>query len=154
MRHSTRFLATVGFAVLSTLPGFAQQEKGAWRAASKTARGVTGDVAFAGERFGINFLSFPLAQIRTASPAELKATFDLTDLPATGGNLYRLSIPADTKFMHKNTLCGAEDSQWMVTYVSGKQLQIAFFSTETMPILTPEAMTTGTNLCGTYSYVR
>ncbi len=147
-----RLLAALAV-VLLTLSAHAQ-EKGTWRASSKTARAITGDVAFAGERFGINFLSFPLAQIRAVQPAELKATFDLADATATAGNLYRLSIPADTKFMHKNTLCGAEDTQWMVTYAAGKQLQIAFFSGEKIPDLTPEAIATATNLCGTYSYVR
>jgi hypothetical protein len=150
MRHFVRLPLVLGFLTLSLFA----QDKGAWRAASKTARSITGDVAFGGEKFAINFLSYPLAQIRVVTPAELKATFDLAELPAGSGNLYRLDIPGATKFVHKNTLCGAEDTQWMVTYASGKDLQIAFFSGESIPVLTPEAVASGTNLCGTYSYVR
>ena len=152
MHRTIRLLTILGFSLL-TLCGFAQ-EKGSWRAASKTARSITGDVAFGGEKFAINFLTFTIAQIRTVPPAEIKATFDLTDAPEGSGNLYRLSIPGATKFLHKNTLCGAEDTQWMVTYVSGKQLQVAFFSGETMPVLTAEGIATATDLCGTYAYVR
>ena len=58
------------------------------------------------------------------------------------------------KFLHKNTLCGGEDTQWMVTSASGKSLQVAFFSGTTMPVLTPEVMANTTDLCGTYSYAR
>lgn len=149
------FLRTLLAFSLVLLPLAASaQEKGTWRAASKTAKAITGDVAFAGEKFGIDFASYTVAQIRNVQPAEAKATFDLDVLPAGAGNLYRLSIPGATKFLHKNTLCGAEDTQWLVTFVTGKQLQIAFFSGETMPVLTAEAIPTGTNLCGTYSYVR
>lgn len=153
MQRIARTLTSIGFGLLLTLPGHAQ-EKGSWRAASKTARAITGDVAFGGERFAINFLTFTVAQIRTVPPPELKATFDLPEAPAGSGNLYRLRIPGDTKFLHKNTLCGGEDTQWMVTYTAGKTLQIAFFSGEKMPELTAEAVTSGVNLCGTYSYVR
>ena len=152
MRHTTRLLILLASALLPL--SSVAQEKGTWRAASKTARGITGDVAFGGERIAINFSAFPIAQIRAVAPVELKATFDLTDAPEGSGNLYRLSIPGETKFLHKNTLCGAEDTQWMVTYAAGKQLQIAFFSGEKMPELTAEAVASGTNLCGTYSYVR
>ena len=152
MRHTTRLFAILAFLLL-TLSCLAQ-DKGGWRAASKTARAITGDLAFGGEKFAINFSTFTIAQIRTVAPAEVKAAFDLNDVPAGSGNLYRLNIPGDMKFLHKNTLCGAEDTQWMVTYVSGKQLQVAFFSGETMPVLTAEGMASATDLCGTYLYVR
>lgn len=148
-----RLLPALGFAFLLSLPACAQ-EKGVWRAASKTAKGITGDVGFAGEKFGINFLSYTIAQIRTVKPAEAKATFDLDSEPAGVGNLYRLSIPGQTKFLHKNTLCGAEDVQWMITFVAGRELRLAFFSGEKIPDLTAEAVATGTSLCGTYSYTR
>jgi hypothetical protein len=130
------------------------QEKGTWRAASKTANSITGDVALSDEKLMINFLSFPMAQIRALTPAEMGAAFD-ADTTANGrGNLYRISIPGDRKFLHKNTLCGGEETQWMATYVLGKNLQLAFFSGPTMPVLTPEAFNNGSNLCGTFSYAK
>jgi hypothetical protein len=141
--------------LLLALPACAQ-EAGYWRAASKTARSITGDVAFspASERFSINFLAYPIAQIRTLKPAELGAAFD-ADVNTPGlGNLFRIDIPGTTKFLHKNTLCGGDDAQWMATYVAGKDLQVAFFSGATMPVFTLEALGNSTNLCGTFTYTR
>ena len=130
------------------------QEKGNWHALSKTARSITGDVVLSSERLSINYINFAIAQIRPLRPQEASSAF-ADEAPAGGaGNLYRLSVPANKKFLGNNTLCGAEDTQWMVTYVSGKTLQLAFFSGETMPVLTPEAVATATNLCGTYTYHR
>ena len=71
-----------------------------------------------------------------------------------GGSLYRLSISAAQRFVHKNSLCGSEVTEWMVTNVSGKSLQVAFLSGTSMPVFTPEAMNNTTDLCGTFSYVR
>ena len=131
------------------------QEKGAWRAASKTARSVTGDIILSPERISINFINVTIAKIRSIKPEEAPAAFsDGTPSPGGSGNLYRLSIAGNKRFAGKNTLCGAEDTQWMITYVSGKTLQLAFYSGDTMPVLTPEAIATATNLCGTYTYVR
>jgi hypothetical protein len=56
--------------------------------------------------------------------------------------------------VHKNTLCGGEDTQWMAAYVKGKSLQVAFFSGGEAPVFTFDAIAHSSNLCGTYSYVR
>ncbi len=127
------------------------QERGNWRAASKTAYSITGDLALAPEKLTIDFNTYPIAQIRTLTAPEAAATFDT---PGAIANLYRLNIPGAKKFLHKNTLCGSEDVQWLVTSVSGKTLQTAFFSGDKIPDLTPEAMATATNLCGTFTYTR
>ncbi len=132
----------------------AAQEQGAWRAVSKTARGVTGDVGFGGEKISINFSSFPVAQIRELQPAESAAVFTNDGSAAGVGNLFRTSIPANKKFLSKNTLCGSEETQWIVSYVVGKQLQLAFFSGAAMPVFTVDALGSSTNLCGTFFYVR
>ena len=63
-------------------------------------------------------------------------------------------MPAGKKFLHKNTLCGGEDTQWVATWVSGHTLRLAFFSGTAMPVLTTEAVANSTTLCGTYTYVR
>jgi hypothetical protein len=130
------------------------QDQGAWRAASKTAENVTGDIALGSERISIDFFAFPIASIRAVSPTEVKAVFNLDATPATPGVLYKLNIPATRKFLRRNNLCGTEDVQWMVTYGAGKELQVAFFSGNKMPGLDPETMMTTTALCGTYTYVR
>jgi hypothetical protein len=153
MKLRAIFLMVLGLGLGCTLPSMAQ-ERGNWRAASKTARSITGDVTFSGEKLTINFLSLPIAEIRSLMPAEISAAFDGADASAGTGHLYRLSIPGDKRFLHKNTLCGSEETQWMATYVSGKDLEIAFFSNATPPLFTPDALNNSANLCGTYSYVR
>jgi hypothetical protein len=130
------------------------QETGYWRATSSTAKSITGDVALNSEKISINFTSYWIAQIRTLTPAELSAAFGTdSNAPTPGnGNLYRLSIPGDKKLMHKNTLCGGEVTQWLATYTTGRTLQLAFFSTSKMPVLTPDALTNDPALCGVFEY--
>ena len=136
-----------------SLPSIAQ-DAGYWRAAGKTAKSITGDVALTGEKISLNFSTYWIAQIRSLTPAELSAAFGLDGSPSGTGNLYRLSIPSDKKLLHKNTLCGGEDTQWLATYTTGRTLQLAFFSTSKMPVLTAEAMTNNSDLCGIFEYQR
>ena len=135
----------------------AAQEQGNWRPVSTTARATTGPIALGNERLVINFLRFPVAEIRPLSTAEIAAVLpaDPTegDKPISG-HLFRLSIPADQKFLHKNTMCGSDETQWMASSVQGKTMQLAFFSGATMPVLTAEAIGNATNVCGTFTYVR
>jgi len=138
---------------IGTLPGLAQ-ERGNWRAVSKTAQSITGDLVISDQRLSMNFLTFPIAEIRPLKPDEVLAAFDTADASAGIGHLYRLSIPGDKRFMHKNTLCGSEETQWMATYVSGKGLGIIFFSNAFPPVFTTDALSNNVNLCGTFSYMK
>lgn len=70
------------------------------------------------------------------------------------GFLYRLNVPAARRFLHHNTLCGSEDTQWMTTYVTGRTMQVAFFSGDNMPVMTGEALANSTDVCGTFGYSR
>ena len=153
MKPKKLICAAMGWILACSLTGMAQ-EKGVWRAISTTAQSITGDVAFSSDKISINFYSFTIAQIRALEPGEITAVFNPDGAPTGNGNLYRTDIPGTKKFVHHNTLCGKEDTEWVVTYVSGKDLQIAFFSGEKMPVLTPDAIANSTNLCGTYSYTR
>ena len=130
----------------------AAQEKGNWRAASSTARSITGDVALSDEKISINFSLFTMVRVRSLDKAEISAAFDADSNADGSGSLYRLSVPAAKKFLHKNSLCGDEDTQWMATYVSGRALQLAFFSGEQAPIFTLDAISNSATLCGTFSY--
>jgi hypothetical protein len=153
MSPNTLQKAILGSLLLCSLTLVAQ-EKGMWRAASSTARSITGDVALSDEKISINFSTFPMAQIRSLDKAETSAAFNAVSTADGTGSLYRLSIPGAKKFLHKNTLCGTEDAQWMATYVSGKTLQLAFFSGEKSPVFTLDAMANSTDLCGTFSYAK
>jgi hypothetical protein len=144
---------SIGFWLACGLQSGAQQN-GSWRAASSNAKTITGDVLFSGERITINFSSFPAAQIRTLKPEEANALFEAGDNAGGRGNLYRVDIPAAKQFLRHNTLCGSEDTQWIVTYATGKSLQLAFFSGTAMPVLTADALANATSLCGIFSYSR
>lgn len=125
-----------------------------WRAASSTAQSITGDIAISDEKLTINFIGFVIAQIRRLEPGEVSAVFDTDSATSGSGNLYRLNIPSAKKFVHRNTLCGTEDTQWMATYVAGRSLKVAFFSGPKAPEFTLNAIANSTDLCGTFSYVR
>jgi hypothetical protein len=142
------FPAVLVFALSATA-----QEDGPWRAASTNARAITGDVVFSPSKLSINFTTFTVAQIRSLKTEEALALFN-PDSPTGGGNVFRVEIPSDRRFLHKNSLCGSESTQWVVTYAQGRSLQIAFFSGATPPVLTVEALNDAPNLCGIFSYVR
>ena len=149
-----KLLSVVFACALScSLPAGAQ-DAGYWRAESTTAKHITGDVALSDEKISINFSTYWIAQIRTLTPAEISAAFNADANAPGSGSLYRLSIPSSKKLLHKSTLCGPEDTQWLVTYSTGRTLQLAFFSTSQMPVLTPEALTNNSNLCGVFGYTR
>ncbi|MFZ0395057.1 MAG: hypothetical protein WCF17_11185 [Terracidiphilus sp.] len=139
-----------------SVPAMAQnQDKGMWYSASDSSNTVTGDIVIKDGKVTINLRSYPLAQIRALKAAELSAVFAADPNAGPVGNLYRLLIPASARFVHRNTLCGSDDTQWMATYVDGKTLQAAFFSGSQAPTLTFEAISGGNaNLCGTYIYAR
>lgn len=130
----------------------AAQEKGYWNATSNTARSITGDLSFAPDKITINFTTFTLAQIRTLKTDEQQALFP--DVGPGAGNFYRVQIPSDKKFLRKNTLCGSDETDWIVTWVSAKTLHVAMFSGGSIPTLTPEALASNQRLCGTYMYSR
>jgi hypothetical protein len=129
------------------------QESGPWRASSSNAKSITGDIFFAPSKLTINFTTFTVAQIRSLETKEAIALFN-PDTPTGGGNVFRVEIPADKRFLHKNTLCGSDETQWIVTYAQGRDLEVAFFSGGTPPVLTVDALNNAPNLCGVFSYVR
>ena len=130
------------------------QDQGPWRATSKTASAITGDIAIGSERLAINLNVFPIAQIRALTPAEIAALFGESGVTSGAGFLYKVNIPASQKFLHKNTLCGAEDTQWIATAVQDRSLHVALFSGAKMPQLTVESIINSTDVCGTFLYSR
>lgn len=130
------------------------QENGNWRASNQTAREITGDIGLSTEKLFINFVRFTTSRIRALQPAEVSAVFEADANSAGAGSLYRLSIPPEQKFLHKNTLCGSQETQWMATYVEGRTLKVAFFSGAKPPAFTLDAIQNSTDLCGTFVYTR
>jgi hypothetical protein len=153
MMRERRLCALLGFTLACSVAA-AAQERGNWRAASSPAQSITGDVGIGDEKIFINFSSFTIARIRDLEPGEVSSVFDADSGAGVRGSLYRLSIPGAKAFLHKHTLCGGEDTQWMATYVEGRSLHLAFFSGQKMPVFTPDTITNSTDLCGTFSYAR
>lgn len=145
--------AVASLVLVCSLP-LAAQDKGYWQAVSSNANNITGDLAIANDRITINASWFTIAQIRPLRPAESSAVFDADPGAGGSGYLYRLSVPAQKRFLHHNTLCGSDDTQWLATYVQGRALHVAFFSGADMPVFTPEALANSTDVCGTFSYSR
>jgi hypothetical protein len=146
------------FAVLTLLFGCTgaviAQDMGYWRAASTNARAITGDITFTETSVVFNFSPFTIAPIRKMKTAEVAAVFDADVNSGVQGNLYRLSVPSERRFLHKNTLCGTESAQWMATYVSGRNLQVALFSGLDEPLLTFDALANTSTRCATFTYAR
>lgn len=132
----------------------AAQDKGYWRAENSNAKAITGDVALSDEKMSINLVTFTIARIRGLEKDEASALFDADGVATGSGSLYRLSIPASRTFLRKNTLCGSENTEWMVTYVSGRSLRVVFFSGQKPPVFTADAIANSTDLCGRFGYVR
>jgi len=153
MRKTILLGAAVGL-LWSCALSCSAQDKGYWRAESQNAHAITGDIQISDLKLSINYTLFTIAQIRELKPAEAAAAFGVGDHPAGGGYLYRLNVPGAKRFLHKNTLCGSDETQWMATYAAGNELQVAFFSGEAMPVFTSDALANSTSLCGLYSYVR
>ena len=150
-----RFFLTAAFILLiAASTSCPAQEKGYWRAASSTAGSITGDIEISNTKLSINFSGFTIAQIRQLSPAETSAVFPAEINGGASANLYRLNVPAAKQFLHHNTLCGKDDTQWMVTAVADRTLYVAFFSGANTPEFTTEAMANSTDQCGTFTYVR
>ncbi len=147
-------LTTFAASLLICTITVAAQEKGYWPATSNTARSITGDISLTDQKLVINFVGFTIAHIRALEKPEVAALFDADSNEPGAGSIYRLNIPASRKFLHKNSLCGGEDTQWMVTYLAGRTLRIAFFSGQKAPLLTLEAIPNSTDLCGTFTYTR
>lgn len=150
----TRLLALAAAILFTCSISCAAQDRGYWRASSSNADKITGDISISDAQLTINFVGYSLASIKKLTTAEAAAVFDVDVNAPGGGNLYRLSVPAEKRFLHKNTLCGSEVTQWMVTYVEGRTLHVAFFSGNDMPTMTAEALANSTDVCGLFSYSR
>ena len=154
VKKFTLVTAAAAVLALSCAPFCHAQLKGYWRAASSLARSVTGDIAFSKSEITINYSVYPIVPVRTLETTEVAAAFDADVNSHATGYLYHLIVPANKRFMHHNTLCGTEETQWMATYLSGRTLQVAFFSGAAPPVITVDALANSMNVCGTYTYVR
>jgi hypothetical protein len=154
MLRGMKWMLSFALVVMGLAAPCMGQDKGSWRAESKTASSITGDLGLSNDKLYLNFTPFTVASIRALTAGELSALFSAEGETNGAGFLYRVNIPGERKFLHKNNLCAAEDVQYMATSVTGKTLRVAFFSGAKMPVLTIDAMVNTTDLCGTFTYSR
>ena len=153
MRNRKLFAAVAALFLVCALP-CGSQDGGYWRAASTNANAITGDIVISGSKVTLDFYDFPLALVRTLTTNEVAAAFDADVNVGGNGTLYRLHVQAATHFLHKNTLCGTEETEWMATFVSGRNLKVAFFSGTDAPVFTIDALANSYDRCGTFTYAR
>jgi len=146
--------AWVSVVVLAGSLSCTAQDKGSWRPASDTTYSMTGEITIAETNMAINVTKVPVAPVRKLTPAEVSAVFDADTNAGIGGKLYRVHVPPGVYMSGGSLLCGKEVIRWMATYVLGRNLRVAFFSGEDMPVFTFDAISNSTALCGTYAYMR
>ena len=88
-------------------PVRAQEDRGLWRSASKEALVMTGDITIGEAKVTLNFVTFPLAQIRRLKPVEVSAVFDADVNAGIEGTLYRLRIPGAQRIAAARIPCAA-----------------------------------------------
>ena len=154
MRRLLVAAVMIAACALACVPPANAQDRGYWQAASAQAKATTGDIAISDRKLTIDYYSFTSAPVRRLKPVEVSAVFDADVNEGINGDLYRVTVPADKRFLHHNTLCGTDETQWMATYVSGRTLQVAFFSGDDPPVFTFDAISKSSALCGTFAYSR
>jgi hypothetical protein len=142
-------------ALACSLCGAAQdRDKGSWHAFDSAAQNITGDVEISNGTVVINKVAFPITQVRQLGESEADVTFEGVKSGGTG-YLYSLRVPTGTKFVHRNGLCDGEDTYWMATYGTERELHVAFFGKEDPPTISKQALENGTTeLCVTLAYSR
>jgi hypothetical protein len=153
MRKTALLAVMAGLSFACSLLASAQ-DKGPWHSTSSNANAITGDIGIFDDKLSLNFATFTMAEIRKLDPAEAAALFSTETNAPGGGFLYRMDIPATKHFVHKNTLCGNEDTQWMATWVAGRDLHVALFSGGNTPVMTSDALANSTDVCGLFLYSR
>jgi hypothetical protein len=127
-----------------------------WKALSRTADAITGDIELSPYQINIANMSFPVTLARSLRVNELQVASHILSVSVTQGSvgrLYKTTIPATAVLKNGNTACGSEKVEWAVTMESpGDGLSMALFSGELEPIGQEQTGGTSTTLCGTFSY--
>ena len=100
MKRETFLSAIVGLVLVCCMTA-AAQDQGYWRAASSTAKSITGDLALSDEKLSINLTSFTIARIRALEQAEATALFDPDGTAKGSRQSVSAIVPGEKKFLHK-----------------------------------------------------
>jgi hypothetical protein len=127
---------------------------------STTAMGITGDIETTQNELIIQSHRLKLKLVRNFEGEGLANASHLLDATLnsnTKGQLYRTYLPARTRLQSTNKLCGQKPTTWVVILhtidrENRVNLELAFFSGNQQPNLTPAAINTSKDLCGTFWY--
>jgi hypothetical protein len=139
-----------------------------WTAMSHTANAISGDVETSADSIAMSGITYPLVYVRDLRGDELQDSAQSLDVQMSSssgleGRLFRTNIPAASRLINGNTICGSENAAWVLAVVtrgdgsgsaSGDLLYLAFFSGDAEPILQAQAIGNSKALCGTYNYQR
>jgi hypothetical protein len=131
--------------------------KGAvWAPMSHTAMAITGNVQLAEDKVVIDGADFPLTLVRSIEATMLGDAGKIVGVTQpSSATLYKTNILSSSKFENGSTLCGDDAVTWILTVYEGEsQLSMALFSSVEEPSLKYDVVSTGHDLCGTYSYSR
>jgi hypothetical protein len=129
-----------------------------WTAMSNTAMSITGDIELSPSALTLAGESYPLVLVQNIAAPQLAAAGEIVAMgQPTAASLYKLTIPATTKLVNGNTICGPNAANWLLTVIgtsppvqTDQMLSLAFFSGSGQPDLA--SASSSTSLCGTFSY--
>jgi hypothetical protein len=153
-------LVAIAFVVACVAAGQTRAQSGAqkWTAMSNTAMSITGDIELSSNELTLAGKSYALVLVSNIAAPQLAAAGEIVAMAQpTTASLYKLSIPAGTKLVNGNTICGPNAANWLLTVIgtgppaqTDQMLSLAFFSGSGKPDLASAA--NSTSLCGTFSY--
>jgi hypothetical protein len=138
-----------------------------WTATSRTARAVTGDIESTPSKITMAGNVVPVTRMRKLEGDELanaSKLFAAKVTPETQGALYQANLPSQVVLLPGKKLCGNQDTNWIVVMISrrngldasgsnyGQELELAAFSGQIAPDLSPSAIASAKTLCGTFEY--
>jgi hypothetical protein len=140
----------------------AQAESQKWVAASRTAYVDTGDIEFSDANLRLVGINYPLRFVRDIDPGLFGDIGKIIAMKQPiAATLYRVKIPASTKLLSQNLICGQVkiDANWLLKvpgghrpYVAKPRLTLLFFSGASEPDLHYEVQATTRSRCFGYNY--
>jgi len=128
-----------------------------WTAYSRSAVGITGDVALSRDKIHIGKHDYALSVAREIGPDRFSDIARLVLVNPTVARLYKVTIPRAATFVRGNEICSAQ-TNWMLavegsdTVTQEHMLVLSFFSGSSEPDINYKAVDTSQNLCGIFSY--
>jgi hypothetical protein len=155
-------LLTLLASLSGALEARAQPELQKWAASSRTAYVDTGDIELSATNLKLLGINYPLTFVRDINPSlfgDIGKLIAMKQLIAA--TLYRVKIPASTKLLSQNLICGQikMDASWLLkvlgdhtSYLAKPRLTLLFFSGASEPDLHYDVQANTLSRCTGYNY--